>query len=85
MKIQLQLERRDRNDNYTETILVHVKAIDDGGRYLAFARHTPALIQHLTELVLDVPDGLLVWRGHNDTNPLLADHLAAEERKRGRL
>jgi len=66
MKTKLQLERRDRNDNYSETILVHIKAIDDGGHYVAFARHTPALIKHLAELVLDVPDDLLVWKGHND-------------------
>jgi len=66
MKIKLQLERRDRNDNYSETILVHIKAMDDGGRYIAFARHTPALIKHLTELALDVPENLLAWKGRND-------------------
>jgi len=81
MKIQLQLERRDRNDNYSETILVHIKAIDDVGRYLAFARHTPALIKRLAELVLDVPDDLLIWKGHND-NP--CGLLSAEDKKRGR-
>ena len=64
MKITLQLERRDRNDNYSETILVHIKVVDESGRYLAFAQHTPALIQHLTEIVLDAPEELLVWRGH---------------------
>jgi len=66
MKIKLHFERRDRNDNYCETILVHIKAIDDGNHYIAFARHTPALIKHLAELVLDVPENLLIWKGHND-------------------
>jgi hypothetical protein len=83
MKTKLQLERRDRNDNYSETILVHIKAFDDGGRCVANARHTPALIQHLTELVLDVPEELLIWRGHNDANPLLAEYPAAQHKKRG--
>ena len=80
MKITLQLERRDRNDNYSETILVHIRAIDDGGRCVANARHTPALIKHLAELVLDVPDALLIWKGHNDDPHGL---LAAEDKKRG--
>ena len=64
MKTKLQLERRDRNDNYSETILVHIKVVDEGGRYVAFAQHTPALIQRLAEIVLDVPDDLLIWKGH---------------------
>lgn len=62
MKIQFRFERRDVN-GYLSTVLTHVKAMDDTGRYIAFAQHNPQLIDHLNTLVLDVPAELLAWKG----------------------
>ena len=66
MRVQLGLKRRAGSSGYAETVLVHIKAQDADGRYLAFARHTPALLQYLTQITIDVPERLLVWRGHGD-------------------
>jgi hypothetical protein len=62
MKVQLRFERRPI-DGYLTTVLTHVKVTNEAGRYIAFAQHTPELLEHLRSQILEAPDDLLKWNG----------------------
>jgi hypothetical protein len=62
VKISLRLERRPI-EGYLTTVLTHVKVMDEAGRYIAFAQHTPELVEFLGRLQLDAPAELLTWKG----------------------
>jgi hypothetical protein len=51
------------------TTLTHVKCTDGEGRHLAFAKITPALLECIRNLELEVPDSLCNWKGKTECSP----------------
>lgn len=67
MKVHL-THRQDSLNSMPITILTHVKCLNDDGRFLAFARISPALLEFIRNLELDVPENLLNWKGKSCLN-----------------
>ena len=62
MKIHL-FHRQEILNGMPFNLLTHVKVLSPDGRYLAFAKVTPALLEHLRGLDIEIPDHLLSWKG----------------------
>lgn len=41
------------------TTLTHIKAMTDDGKYIKFAKHTPALLDYLDNIEINTPERLL--------------------------
>lgn len=62
MKVRL-YHRRQNVNGMPFTLLTHCKVTSPDGRYLAFAKITPELLEFIRNLEFEVPDVLLTWKG----------------------
>jgi hypothetical protein len=61
MKIKL-IHRQTRSaKGFVYTNLTHVKVVDDNGKFLAFAKITPELLNFISNIAIEAPDELLRW------------------------
>jgi len=62
LKVYL-IHHQEIHNGMQSTILTQVKVEDSAGRYLAFARITPELLEFIRGQGFHVPDSLLNWKG----------------------
>jgi len=70
MKVHL-IHRQEIHNGMQLSILTHIKVEDGNGRYVAFARITPELLEFIRSMELDVPDRLLNWKSKAPCSPEL--------------
>lgn len=58
-KIQLKFKQKDSGFGYKETSLSHIKAMNDDGSYIKFAKHTPEIIEYISRGELNIPDAFI--------------------------
>ena len=67
MKIHF-VHRQEFLDGMQFAILTHVRVEDGAGRYLAFVKITPPLIEFIRKMDFDIPEHLLNQRGKTCLN-----------------
>lgn len=58
MKATLQFEQKNTPFGYKETKLARIKILDENGKYIKFAKHTPEVIQYLESVEIEIPYNL---------------------------
>jgi len=61
MKIKLIHKQKQSKNGFIFTNLTHVKVMDQNGKFLAFAKITPELLDFIAQQEFEAPPELLRW------------------------
>lgn len=58
-KVKFTFKQKDSDYGYKETMVTHVKLMDDEGKYIKFAKQTPDLMEKLSSMEFDIPNSAI--------------------------